>query len=100
MADLTVTIEQNGVTVSLPSKLALQHAEELRTLLLEALESSLPTTIDASGVTRISTAAIQVIEAGLQASDLISVKGPSEQFLAAISDIGFRSAFAVGSDIQ
>ena len=81
--------------VALPPELMGDEPDALKQALMHALVCGHPTVLDASNVTRVGTAALQVIWAFLRdcqrKSLLVEVRAPSRVFLDALECSGLAS---------
>lgn len=89
-------------TIKLPDVLDLSNVHTLKAFLSEQLEKKDPPTFDCSGVTRITTPAVQLMLAYAKALGVdgkhLSITTPSDTFCSAFKDLGLQDdLFAWGT---
>lgn len=81
-------------TIKLPDVLDLSNVTTLKSILAEQLEKRHPPTFDCSGVTRMTTPAVQLILAYGKALGIggkhLAIVAPSEIFCSAFTDLGLQ----------
>ena len=89
---------QDWLTLSLPSELDLRQASALQETLLAGLNRGVALCLDAAGVTRMSTASVQVLIAFVVAAGQrgipVTIRTPSPVFQAAFALLGLSAVFA------
>lgn len=95
MSTISSNINDGRQYLRFPSALDLRAAKPLKAALTEALARSLPVTLDASSVDRISTACVQIligfVAAARTGSLAVTFHRPSPPFLSAFEKLGLAA---------
>lgn len=95
MDEIELRTEARGHVVFLRGQVTVENAPLLRLVVLEAVRADRTLAVDASSLTRLDAAAIQVLVAGAREATRAVRRGPpaSQAWLAAFSRYGIVDAF-------